>query len=208
MDAGTVNLPAAGPLSGGAAARPYSCRGVSVRTVPLPSQVFLTRINEIPAVYGRAGGHTGTVLARRRAFMASHTTRPDFLAVGTLDAQDRLLGFGYGYASEPGQFWHNEVRAALPPPLRATWLSDSYEVVELHVDSAAQGRGIGAAQLRLLLAAVTTPYAILSTLEAPETASRAWRLYRRFGFVDLVRDLRFTGDPRPFGILGRALPLT
>jgi hypothetical protein len=27
------------------------------------------------------------------------------------------------------------------------------------------------------------------------------------GFVDVLRDYRFAGDPRPFAILGRPLPL-
>ena len=48
---------------------------------------------------------------------------------------------------------------------------------------------------------------LLSTPEADEQTSRAWRLYRRFGFVDVLRDFRFPGDERPFGVLGRDLPL-
>ena len=37
--------------------------------------------------------------------------------------------------------------------------------------------------------------------------SRAWRLYRRFGFVDVLRHVSFPGDLRPFAVLGRTLPL-
>jgi ribosomal protein S18 acetylase RimI-like enzyme len=48
---------------------------------------------------------------------------------------------------------------------------------------------------------------LLSTPEADEQRSRAWRLYRRFGFVDVLRNFHFPGDDRPFAILGRALPL-
>ena len=39
------------------------------------------------------------------------------------------------------------------------------------------------------------------------TTTRAWRLYRRVGFVDVLRNYRFNGDPRPFAVLGRPLPL-
>ena len=39
---------------------------------------------------------------------------------------------------------------------------------------------------------------LLSTPEADEQTSRAWRLYRRFGFVDVLRDFHFPGDERPF----------
>jgi len=48
---------------------------------------------------------------------------------------------------------------------------------------------------------------LLSTPEADEQRSRAWRLYRRFGFVDVLRNFIFPGDDRPFAILGRDLPL-
>ena len=48
---------------------------------------------------------------------------------------------------------------------------------------------------------------LLSTPEADEEQSRAWRLYRRFGFVDVLRDFIFPGDERAFAILGRELPL-
>ena len=44
-------------------------------------------------------------------------------------------------------------------------------------------------------------------LSTPEGENRAWRLYRRLGFGDVLRNYRFTGDPRPFGVLGRELPL-
>jgi ribosomal protein S18 acetylase RimI-like enzyme len=48
---------------------------------------------------------------------------------------------------------------------------------------------------------------VLSTPEAPAEDSRAWRLYRRLGFVDLLRQFHFPGDDRPFAVLGRPLPL-
>ncbi len=94
--------------------------------------------------------------------------------------------------------------AGVPAPV---WLTDCFEVVEMHVRPAAQGHGLGAAQLRLLLTMAVGRTTLLSTPEADEATSRAWRLYRRFGFVDVVRHFNFPGDLRPFAILGRALPL-
>jgi ribosomal protein S18 acetylase RimI-like enzyme len=99
------------------------------------------------------------------------------------------------------------VRAALRRDARRTWLSDCFEVVELHVRPGAQGHGLGAAQLRALLGMAIARTTLLSTPEADEQRSRAWRLYRRFGFVDVLRDFLFPGDDRPFAILGRHLPL-
>ena len=49
---------------------------------------------------------------------------------------------------------------------------------------------------------------LLSTPETNGEANRAWRLYRRLGFTDVIRGYHFAGDPRAFAILGRALPLT
>jgi ribosomal protein S18 acetylase RimI-like enzyme len=74
----------------------------------------------------------------------------------------------------------------------------------VHVRPANQGRGIGEELLRRLLAGVRSSKVLLSTPEGP---SRAWRLYYRLGFTDVLRHYRFTGDPRPFGVLGRVLPM-
>jgi ribosomal protein S18 acetylase RimI-like enzyme len=50
---------------------------------------------------------------------------------------------------------------------------------------------------------------LLSTPEYGAAApGRAWRLYRRAGFQDVLRQHRFTGDARPFAVLGRRLPLS
>ncbi|SLJ82238.1 acetyltransferase [Mycobacteroides abscessus subsp. abscessus] len=48
---------------------------------------------------------------------------------------------------------------------------------------------------------------LLSTPEVAREENRAWRLYRRAGFTDVIRDFVFAGDTRPFAILGRRLPL-
>ncbi len=71
----------------------------------------------------------------------------------------------------------------------------------------AQGHGLGAGQLRALLTMAEGNTTLLSTPEADEQRSRAWRLYRRFGFVDVLRHFCFPGDERPFAVLGRELPL-
>ncbi|MBX6749206.1 MAG: GNAT family N-acetyltransferase [Micromonosporaceae bacterium] len=166
------------------------------------------RLDDVIEVYGQAMGYSPDLLLSRRSYMASHVHRRDFRAVATLAADGRLLGFGYGYRSEPGQWWHDQVRSAMRREARAYWLANCFEVVELHVRPAAQGRGIGANQLRTLLSLADAATVLLSTPEADEATSRAWRLYRRFGFVDVVRHFLFPGDSRPFAILGRTLPLT
>jgi ribosomal protein S18 acetylase RimI-like enzyme len=178
-----------------------------MRIVPWTPNDLTRRLDEVINVYGLAMGYAPDLLATRRGYVASHVHRRGFRAVASVDMHGTLLGFGYGYTSEPGQWWHDQVRGAIRKDQRAAWLDDCFEVVELHVLPAAQGHGLGAAQLRALLGMATAKTTLLSTPEADEATSRAWRLYRRFGFVDVVRDFSFPGDSRPFAVLGRTLPL-
>ena len=121
-----------------------------------------------------------------------------------------LLGVAYGYAGGPGQWWFEQVRRGL----RGTsaeeqgWLHDYFELTELHVRPDAQGTGLGEGLLRALLGGVDQSRVLLSTPEyGARSPGRAWRLYRRTGFEDILREHRFTGDSRPFAVLGRTLPL-
>ncbi len=177
------------------------------QVVPWSPAELTRRLDDVIAVYGEAMGYPPDLLATRRSYLGSHVHRRDFRAVASLDDTDTLLGFGYGYLSEPGQWWHDQVRGAIRREERAYWLADCFEVVELHVLPIAQGSGLGTIQLRMLLGMATAKTTLLSTPEADEAKSRAWRLYRRFGYMDVVRNFLFPGDGRPFAVLGRALPL-
>jgi len=168
----------------------------------------MARIDELLGVYVEAMGYPSSVVASRRGFVAGHCERDAFSAVATLNEDDRVLGFGYGYLSAPGQWWHDQVGAGLAakgdPRPREFWLSSAFELVELHVLPSHQGHGIGHAQLHAVLDGVPGRTVLLST---PEGDTRAWRLYRRTGFVDVLRHHPFPGDARPFAVLGRTLPL-
>lgn len=178
-----------------------------MRLVPWKPDDLGRRLDDVVAVYGEAMGYRPELLEARRGYMATHVRRPGFRAVATLTVDGQLAGFGYGYLSAHGQWWHDQVLAALAEPQRRIWLTDCFEVVELHVRPVAQGHGLGARQLRALLAMAGGSRTLLSTPEADEATSRAWRLYRRFGFVDVLRDFHFPGDERAFAVLGRELPL-
>jgi ribosomal protein S18 acetylase RimI-like enzyme len=131
--------------------------------------------------------------------------------VGAIDQRDRLLGLAYGYLGAPGQWWHDEVRRGLAKADRdgPAWLSDYFELTELHVLPEAQGAGLGERLLRTLVHDDPAGSVLLSTPELdPRQPARAWRLYRRLGFVDVLRSHHFVGDPRPFAVLGRSLPLS
>jgi ribosomal protein S18 acetylase RimI-like enzyme len=111
--------------------------------------------------------------------LATHRVRAGFRMRVAGPAGGRPVGFAYGYASAPGQWWHDRVAAAIGPQAAARWLVGGFEVVELAVLPEWQGAGIGGRLLDALLDGVGHATAVLSTLDM-ETP--ALRLYRRRGW--------------------------
>ena len=95
------------------------------------------------------------------------------------------------------------MRRALDPATADAWLPEAFELSELHVLPRAQGHGAGRALLVSLAEGLPHRSMLLST---PDADTRAVRLYRHLGFVDLARKHYFPGEARPFAILGRRLP--
>lgn len=152
-----------------------------------------------------------------------HTRRTGWKAVAAVETPDatpdpanlanaRMLGIAYGYSGAPDQWWQQQVisglqRGGADEASVGSLMASYFELTELHVDPSFQGRGLGEALARRLLSNRTEAHVLLSTPEINGEANRAWRLYRRLGFNDIMRTHRFAGDPRPFAILGRSLPL-
>lgn len=141
---------------------------------------------------------------------------PDGQSVADLGAENLrgapLLGVAYGYCGAPDQWWQQQVvqglqRVGTARDAIAELMTSYFELTELHIHPRAQGRGLGEALARRLLDGRAEAHVLLSTPEINGEANRAWRLYRRLGFTDVIRDYHFAGDPRAFAILGRALPL-
>ncbi len=123
----------------------------------------------------------------------------------------RLLGDGgnTGNGGPPGPPARTGSAELDPWPLEGepeAYLADYFELTELHVRTDAQGHGLGNALLHRLLDRADAGHVLLSTPEAP-VPTRAWTLYRRYGFRDVLRHHRFSSDPRPFAVLGRPLPV-
>lgn len=179
--------------------------------VDLSPDELRSRLGEALDVYVSAMGYPPGTVGQRRPMWLEHALRPGWRCTAVLDSAQALLGIAYGYPGAAGQWWYQEVRRGLVrgvPGHAIRWLSDYFELTELHVRPDAQGRGLGEALLRRLLAGVGSARVLLSTPEPPTAGTtRAWRLYRRTGFTDVLRDYRFSGDPRPFAVLGRDLPL-
>ena len=178
------------------------------RFVDLSQDELRARLPEALSLYVMAMRYPSGTAEQRAPMWLAHMLRTDWRCVVALDQDDAMVGIAYGYRGAPGQWWHEQVRRGIVErsgrEFADQWLDDYFELTEVHVHPAGQGRGVGEDLLRRLLAAVQARKVLLSTPEGP---SRAWRLYYRVGFTDVLRNYRFTGDPRPFGVLGRALPL-
>jgi len=178
------------------------------RLVDVTPEELRGRLTEALLLYVTAMGYPQSAAEQRMPMWLSHMLRSGWRCVLALDSADGLVGIGYGYVGAAGQWWHEQVRSGLlrqaGQSIADRWMADYFELTELHVNPQAQGYGLGERLLRRLLSEVRSADVLLSTPEGP---SRAWRLYRRMGFTDVLRRYRFAGDPRPFAVLGRSLPL-
>jgi ribosomal protein S18 acetylase RimI-like enzyme len=129
-----------------------------------------------------------------------HTTQDGFRCAAALDdATGLVVGFAYGYTSQPGQWWHDQVARALAPRLAREYLDGAFELVELAVAPARQGQRLGSRLHDELLASLPHPTAVLSTMQA-ETV--ALRLYQRRGWVVLLAGFLFSPGGKPYYVMG------
>lgn len=182
------------------------------------------RLPEALRVYVDAMRYPRGTEEQRAALWLEHTRRAGWKCVAAVEAPEStrpdsadlldtpLLGIAYGYSGAPDQWWQQQVISGLQrmgtnPVHIADLMASYFELTELHIEPRAQGQGLGEALTRRLLAGRGESHVLLSTPEINGEANRAWRLYRRLGFTDVIRGYHFAGDPRPFAILGRPLPL-
>ncbi|MGV9741262.1 GNAT family N-acetyltransferase [Nocardia farcinica] len=200
---------------------------VTPHHTPAPAVVDLSvaelryRLHDALSVYVAAMEYPRGTENHRAPMWTEHTTRAGWQAVAAMLPDDDghvdvrtapLLAIAYGYRGAPHQWWHQQVHAGMrrcgwPEHSARELLADYFELTELHVHPSAQGLGIGGTLLHRLLEHRDERAALLSTPEVAREENRAWRLYRRAGFTDVIRDFVFAGDTRPFAILGRRLPL-
>jgi ribosomal protein S18 acetylase RimI-like enzyme len=185
------------------------------------------RLGDALSVYVDAMRYPRGTEDQRASMWLEHTRRHGWKAVAAVDLTESedgapmdadalvkapLLGVAYGYCGAPDQWWQQQVvqglaRIGADSSRIAELMTSYFELTELHIHPRAQGRGLGEALARRLLANRGEAHVLLSTPEINGEGNRAWRLYRRLGFNDIIRGYHFAGDPRAFAILGRALPL-
>ncbi len=190
----------------------------------MPEAAFEHRLEEAVSLYLTAMGYNPSIYAGRLIEWSRQPTQRGFAAVAAIahpaeipatetlfDHNCKLVGVGYSRTGVDSHWWHQQVRAGLHtqgwsvPSINAL-LSNYAELSEIHVLPQFQGEGLGKQMLQLLIAQRTEAAMLLSTPEFPNEANGAWRLYRQFGFADVLRNFHFGGDSRPFAVLGLRLP--
>lgn len=116
---------------------------------------------------------------------------------------DIPLGFIYGYATRPGQWWHDTVTPALPAEVVDRWFTDAFAIAEFAVRAAAQKRSIGTRLQRTFLEGLPHATALAMTHQDDNPAvgfylKRGWRI--------LAEDFRFYEHDARRVILGIELP--
>jgi ribosomal protein S18 acetylase RimI-like enzyme len=135
------------------------------------------------AVFGDQPDH----LAWRTGIWDRHVARDGFRLARAYDEQ-RLVGFGYGYTGERGQWWTDQAARVLPAEVTELWLGGHFELVSIGVLAEARGRGVGEALLARLTGSLPHERWVLMTTADAEDPAR--HLYARAGWEVIGPGLR------------------
>ena len=191
-----------------------------ISIVPATATQFFRRVDELVDIHLAAMNYSPQFFAQRKSLWLSNLNHSGFLCHLALvhaantppninDMRQRSAAVCFSFTGTPHTWWYQQVFRGLRDnghsPTEARNLLTGYaELSEIHVSPHLQGRGIGHALLRQHLSSITLPKAMLSTPEVPEENNGAWKLYRKLGFTDVLRNFTFPADDRPFAILQRA----
>lgn len=110
-----------------------------------------------------------------------HRARADF-RLATAHDDDRLVGFGWGYTGQRGQYWSDLVLDRLGLTV-ADWVGGHFELVELAALAEVRGQGVGGRLHDTLLSDLPHRRALLGTTDDPRAP--AVRLYTNRGWQRL-----------------------
>ncbi|PFG28390.1 putative GCN5-related N-acetyltransferase [Corynebacterium renale] len=174
-------------------------------TLTLSPAEFALAMPTLMDIHLDAMGYSDQLREPRLRSWREHVRRPGFRCVVAHD-EDHVIGFAFGFLGTPETWWHRQVARAIQIHGGDTSvLTNYFEVAEVHVSPTYQGFGVGTQILTEVLQEAPGTLALLSTPEVAGESNGAFHLYRRFGFYDVVRNMIFPGDSRPFAVLGRRL---
>ena len=142
------------------------------------------RLGDALAIYVDAMRYPRGTEDHRASMWMEHSRRKGWQAVAAVDVPEGhdeapqskilldapMIGVAYGYCGAPDQWWQQQVvqgmrRAGLAQSEIGSLMNSYFELTELHIHPSAQGRGLGEALTRRLLAGRGEAYVLLSTPE-------------------------------------------
>ena len=177
----------------------------------LSPQEFAIALPHLVDIYIEAMNYSPGMRNQSIARWRSDAIRPGFSCV-VATTEHGISGFAYGFLGSPDTWWDRQLRRALmtrggPTPEQEDVLHNYYELAEIHVRPGEQGHGLGHSILDAFAWNLPARYILLSTPEHSTESNSAFRLYRRMGFTDFLRQLYYPADSRPFAILQSSVPL-
>jgi ribosomal protein S18 acetylase RimI-like enzyme len=142
---------------------------------------------EVFAVYDAVFGDLPDYGAWRTAVWDRHVSRAGF-RLARAYAGERLVGFGYGYTGECGQWWTDQAARVLETETAQEWLGGHFELVSIGVVAEARRSGIGDALLRTLVEGLPHEHWVLMT--SADANDPARRLYAAQGWEVVGPGLR------------------
>ncbi len=135
------------------------------------------------AVFGDQPDHA----AWRTGVWDRHAGRAGFRLARAFDGE-RLVGFGYGYTGERGQWWTDRMAEVLAPEVARAWLGGHFELVSIGVLASHRGRGLGGGLLGHLTDDLPHErWLLMTTADAQDPARH---LYARAGWQVVGPGLR------------------
>lgn len=156
--------------------------------------------DEVWPVYDAVFGDQPDYAGWRAGLWDRHASRAGFRLARAYDGPE-LVGFGYGYTGERGQWWTDQAALVLDPEVVEVWLGGHFELVSLGVLESGRGRGVGTALLRGVTEGLPHErWVLMTTADADDPARH---LYAREGWQVIgpgLRDGQVTmGRRRPTG---------
>ena len=172
---------------------PASCISPLTGTItPVTTYDLVTEVTDhesraVFGVYDAVFGDQPDYEAWRGGVWDRHTARAGFrLARAHVDG--RLVGFGYGYTGEPGQWWTDQAAEMLEPEVAEAWLGGHFELVTIGVLEEARGKHVGRTLLdRLTDGLPQARWVLMTTGDADDPARH---LYARAGWQVIGPGLR------------------